>query len=83
MKRELKGEDGGGGGESKLYNTETFFFLSVDYIPIVLSLFTFHDRGPSCTILLLVRSKFWGKGKQGDTLKACGNSKPLSHRFPF
>lgn len=27
--------------------------------PIVFSLFIFQDSGPSCTIVLLVRSKFW------------------------
>lgn len=33
--------------------------LISEYKPIVLSLFTFHDSGPSCTIVLLVRSRFW------------------------
>lgn len=37
---------------------------SADYGPMVLSLFTFHDRGPSCTIRCLVRSKFWGEGER-------------------
>lgn len=37
---------------------------SADYEPMVLSLFTFHDRGPSCTIRRLVRSKFWGEGER-------------------
>lgn len=46
---------------------------SADYEPMVLSLFTFHDRGPSCTIRRLVRSKFWGEGER------TRGGEPLSH----
>lgn len=32
--------------------------------PILLSLLIFHNRGPSCTILLLVRSRFYSRGSK-------------------
>lgn len=36
----------------------TFHAFSCEPLPIVLSLFTFHDSGPSCTIFRLVKLRF-------------------------